>query len=333
MSMDVRPDNHQLLRYKTILHQYLTKEEIKSLHEKSNWKAAWEVAKVWLWIIFAFVLAGAYPNPFTILIALFILGGKQLGCAIIMHDASHLSLFKTKRLNETIGNWLGAYPVLQNVKQYRPYHLQHHVATGTDDDPDINLTKGYPTTAKSMLRKFLRDFAGASGIKGIFGVIMMHLGYLKYNLGNLITKIPPSERTFKTVVANGWKNLHGPLAFQMILLGILWLSGHAWLYLLWWAAYITTNNFSLRVRSIAEHSVVEDRNNPLRNTRTTYANFIERILFAPLNVNYHLEHHFMVAAPCYNYPKLHKMLKERGFYKEALLAPNYREIIKMAITQ
>jgi fatty acid desaturase len=79
--------------------------------------------------------------------------------------------------------------------------------------------------------------------------------------------------------------------------------------------------------------VVEDRNNPLRNTRTTYANFIERILFAPLNVNYHLEHHFMVAAPCYNYPKLHKMLKERGFYKEALLVPNYREIIKMAITQ
>jgi fatty acid desaturase len=56
-------------------------------------------------------------------------------------------------------------------------------------------------------------------------------------------------------------------------------------------------------------------------------------LFAPLNVNYHLEHHFMVAAPCYNYPKLHKMLKERGFYKEALLAPNYREIIKMAISQ
>lgn len=331
--MDIRPDNHQLLRYKTILHQYLSKEEIKSLHEKSNWKAAWEVAKVWIWIIFAFVLAGAYPNPLTIIIALFILGGKQLGCAIIMHDASHLSLFKTKRLNETIGNWLGAYPVLQNVKQYRPYHLQHHVATGTDDDPDINLTKGYPTTAKSMARKFLRDFAGASGIKGIFGVILMHLGYLKYNLGNLITKIPASERSFKTVVANGWKNLRGPLAFQLILLGILWLSGHTWLYLLWWAAYITTNNFSLRVRSIAEHSIVEDRNNPLRNTRTTYANFIERILFAPLNVNYHLEHHFMVAAPCYNYPKLHKMLKERGFYNEALLAHNYREIIKMAITQ
>ncbi|MBK6274243.1 MAG: fatty acid desaturase [Saprospirales bacterium] len=61
------------------------------------------------------------------------------------------------------------------------------------------------------------------------------------------------------------------------------------------------------------------QNDPYKNTRTTYANFIEQILFAPLHVNYHLEHHFLQNMPSYNSPKLHELLKERGFYKFGLL--------------
>jgi len=82
---------------------------------------------------------------------------------------------------------------------------------------------------------------------------------------------------------------------------------------------------------MAEHSMVQDRTNPHQNTRTTYANFLERILFAPHHVNYHAEHHLCMGAPSYNLPAMHKILLEKGYYKYGTMEPNYSSIIKRAI--
>ena len=336
---NVKPENNQVLKYKQIINQYLTKDEIKQLHEKSDWKGFTEVFSVWLWIAFSFALVGVTPYftsskivlAISVIIALFIIGGKQLGCAIIMHDASHYSLFKTRKWNDIIGNFFGAYPIFNNIEQYRPYHFQHHIATGTTDDPDINLVKGYPAKLASMLRKLFRDLAGLTGFKADFGLLAMHTGFIKYNLGNVIEKIPVENRPWKIIIRNAYYNLRGPFIANLIIFLILFAFGKPYLYLLWIGANLTTFNFSLRVRSIAEHSVVEDTSDPYKNTRTTYANFFEQLLFAPLHVNYHLEHHFLQNMPSYNSPQMHKMLMARGFYEHGLLKHSYLEIIKMAI--
>ena len=336
---NVKPENHQVVKYKQIINQYLSKEEIKKLHEKSDWKGLIEVASVWLWIVFSFALVAIVPYftssiialILSVIIELFILGGKQLGCAIIMHDASHYSLFKSKKLNDIVGNFLGAYPIFNNVEQYRPYHFQHHIATGTVDDPDINLVSGYPAKLASMIRKLVRDLIGLTGIKANAGLLSMHTGFIKYNLGNVIENIPVENRPWKIIFRNAYYNLRGPVLVNTILFLILLAAGKPYLYLLWIGANLTTFNFSLRIRSIAEHSVVEDTNDPYKNTRTTYANFFERILFAPLHVNYHLEHHFLQNMPSYNSPQMHKLLMERGFYNHGLLKHSYLDIVKMAV--
>ncbi|MGK0383467.1 MAG: fatty acid desaturase [Bacteroidia bacterium] len=103
---------------------------------------------------------------------------------------------------------------------------------------------------------------------------------------------------------------------------VLWLTGNGWLYLLWIAASLTTYQFCLRIRSIAEHSVVPDRLENQTNTRTTYANIIEKMLVAPHHVNYHTEHHLLMTVPSYNLPKMHKLLKARGFFEKGLLNQN-----------
>ena len=77
--------------------------------------------------------------------------------------------------------------------------------------------------------------------------------------------------------------------------------------------------------------MTDDVHDPLRNTRTTYANWLEKLLFAPNNVNYHLEHHLMMGVPSYNLPKMHHLLKDKGFYKNALLEKGYWNIIKQAM--
>ncbi len=313
--------------YMRILKSYLTEEEMQNLLKKSDVRGAGEVLYNWLWIAGALALAGVWPNPVTVIIALFILGGKQLGCAIIMHDASHYSLFKTRTLNNMVGGWLGAYPIFHSVSRYRPYHLEHHIFTGNEGDPDLPLTFGYPATRKSMLRKFFRDLTGITGLKGFFGLLMMQCGFWEYRLSGVI--VP--ERNRKSCWKAALKNLSGPLVFNVGLWYILWLAGAGWLYLLWFGALLTTYTFSLRVRSMAEHSMTPDASDPKKNTRTVYAHFLEKLLFAPLHVNYHAEHHLFMSVPCYHYPRMHNLLKQRGFYEEGLLMPGYGHVIRIAL--
>ncbi len=309
--------------------EIFTKEEIKYLMQRSDWRGGWEIIKIWLWISFAFVLVAFFPNILAIIIALFILGGKQLGCAIIMHDASHYSLFKSQKLNKFIGNFFGAWPILHNVQQYRPYHLKHHRYTGTKDDPDLKLALNFPTYLMSFIRKLLRDFSGINGVKSIFGIIAMHLSILKYNLGGQVLKLKESISS-KEKIKMAYKNLKGPILFHVLFFLFFYCIQFWYLYLLWWLAQITTYNFCLRIRSMAEHSMTSDVADPYQNVRTTYANFFERILFAPLYVNYHVEHHLLMGVPAYKYPLMHQMLLEKGFYEKGILSQGYWDLIKKA---
>lgn len=319
---------NQFIWYNATVKKLFTNEEVNRIMKKSDALASWEIIQTWLWIIGSMILVNYFPNPGTILMALWIIGGKQLACAIILHDAAHYSLFKSKELNVIIGNWFGAYPIFHNVNQYRPYHLEHHKLTGTDDDPDLLLTRGYPATKKSITRKFLRDLTGITGIKAMFGLTAMHLGLLEYNLGNKIVR--HKKISFIKLITSGWKNLRGPVLFQFIMLGVLYVAGNPWLYFLWLGANLFTYPFCIRVRSIAEHSMVPDRNDPEVNSRTIKANFIEKLLFAPLHVNYHVEHHLLMGVPSYRFPLMHKMLRKKGFYQKALYSKGYWEVIKMA---
>ena len=309
---------------------YLSKEEQQVLLKKNDLRAGVEILLHWTWIVGAFALVYFWPNVFSILVSLFILGGKQLACAILMHDASHFAVFSHKRLNNFVGRWLGGYPIFNSMDRYRPYHVRHHITTGLEDDPDLLLTRGYPTSKRSMYRKFFRDLTGQTGIKAFSGLILIHLGYLEFNLGGKVVKVSQKDRTWSEFLHTAWNNLHGPLIAHAILFALTSLLASPLLYLLWIGAYLTTFQFCLRIRSIAEHSVVEDSTNPLRNTRTTYANPLERVLFAPYHVNYHVEHHMMMGVPSYNLPKMHKLIKERGFYEVGLLEANYWKVLKMA---
>lgn len=310
---------------------YLTREERKMLMEKNDSVAFFELFVHFMWIIFAFALPYFFPNALTIIIALFILGGQQLGCSILMHDAGHRAIFKNSKLNDFVGQWLGAYPIVQDMMKYRSYHQIHHLHNGLDEDPDLLLTRGYPTSRKSMFRKFFRDLTGQTGVKSLVGLMMMNLGFLEYNLGKKLVRKSQENRTWNEFFKLLISEVSGPIIANLVLFSILYFLASGWLYLLWVVAYFTTYQFSLRIRSMAEHSMVDDTTNPYLNTRTTYANFFEKILFAPYHVNYHAEHHMLMGVPSYNLPKMHRLLKERGYYKKGVLEKSYWKVIKLAM--
>jgi fatty acid desaturase len=86
----------------------------------------------------------------------------------------------------------------------------------------------------------------------------------------------------------------------------------------------------VRVRSIAEHACREASEDPLRNTRTTLAGPLGRLLLAPHRVSYHLEHHLLMTVPYFRLPEMHRMLVARGALPEGAVARGYGEVLREA---
>ena len=124
--------------------------------------------------------------------------------------------------------------------------------------------------------------------------------------------------------------------FHGLFFGVFYLIGQPLLYLYWWVAFVFFYPFIVRLRQIAEHGAMPTlASDDVRDTtRTTIARWWERVLFAPNFVNYHCEHHFLPTVPSYNLPEMHRLLRERGFYKgkdAALVSEGgYVEIARLA---
>ena len=86
----------------------LSRDEIRELLEMRDLRSAWTLAVNWGLVFASFALVAVWPNPLSILIALFVIGARQLGLAVIMHDASHRSFFRSRALNDFAGSWLAA---------------------------------------------------------------------------------------------------------------------------------------------------------------------------------------------------------------------------------
>jgi len=310
-----------------LLRDTLTLEERKELLRISPLHSAWMVASNWVFVFLAMALVARWPNPLTILFALFLIGARQLGMAVVMHEASHHTLFANRRLNDWVGNWLAAYPVWADVAPYRAYHLKHHKFTGTPDDPDLGLAAPFPITRASFWRKTWRDLSGQTGWKQARGVFLRDVGWTR---GRNQRTLGMNEGEQPDV---GWHKIAPVAISNAALLGLLTLAGYPALYLLWVVAWLTTYRFVTRVRSIAEHGMVPDSLDPLRNTRTVRAGWLERLLIAPNRVNYHLEHHLLMTVPQHNLPRMHRMLRERGALEGAVIANCYADVLRLATSR
>jgi fatty acid desaturase len=299
--------------------QALSKEDIKHLLVMRDWRSWLSVALNWAIVFAAFALVVRWPNPLTVLVALFVIGARQLGFAVLMHEAAHRSLFADRKTNDVVGNWLCAYPVWSDTKPYRPYHLQHHAKNWTDEDPDIGLAQPFPIDKDSFRRKVWRDLSGQTGWKRLKATVRRDLGLSKGRV----------KRTFDA----GLDAFHGVLITNVVLLAILTLAGHPALYILWVVAWLTTYSLVMRIRSIAEHAMIPDPADEMKNTRTVAARWWERLLIAPNCVNFHLEHHLLPTVPHYNLRRMHRMLRERGALGDACVAASYADVLRLAASK
>src|SRR5262245_27089841 len=261
--------------------------QLAELRERVEWKGIALIVHAWAVIVGAITLVAVLPNPLTYVLAAMLIGSRQLGLAILMHEGAHRCFSRDEARNMALSQWLCAFPIFADTQAYRRYHLQHHAHTQQENDPDLVLSAPFPLTKASYRRKFLRDITGRTGYEQRKAQLLNALGDSSWPL------------------ARRARHFRDKLGCQIAVNALLWtglaLAGIWWAYpLLWLVPLLTWMMVITRIRNIAEHAVVPDSDDPLRNTRTTTANLFERIFIAPYFVNYHLEHHLFYYLPCYH---------------------------------
>ncbi len=316
------------------------RSEWAALTRVSPRRGAWLVAHCWAVIALAIGLAlwtwdalGPLAGVPAVLAAIVIVGGRQLGLAILMHDAAHGLLSRNRKRNNRMGEWLTGAPVGSDLKAYRAYHLTHHRYTQQDEDPDLTLSKPFPTSRASLRRKVLRDLTGRTFVKTRGHQLLAGWRALGKHAALGTGPNGAGVGTGKGVVRSfaGAAMLRF-LGVNALLLIVPWALGAGpWPFLIWLAALATTFQLFLRIRNIAEHAcTATGSDDPFTHARTTHANWFERATVAPYWVNFHSEHHLFMAVPCYRLPAAHRALVARGYAERMTIAPGYADVLRMA---
>ncbi len=295
---------------------YIDRDVLKSVSRRSDLMGAWLVFHVWAVIFGSIGLFILFPNILTFAFAFLMVGSRQHGMAVLMHDAAHGVLFDNPKINDFAGQYLLGAAYGGDLKAYRKYHLKHHRFTQSDQDPDLPLSAKFPVSKASLRRKFIRDITGQT--------------FLRLFLAN--RKMKSGERAAVEGSDAFQKSSPWPtLGVNAVLFAIFFALGFWWIYFALWLLPLFTWFYAvIRLRNIAEHAMTTRDDNPLTHARTTRTNWLTRILFAPYWVNYHVEHHAYMYVPCWQLPHLHKAMLDNGHGKDMEIQPGYRAVLDQA---
>lgn len=253
----------------------------------SDFYGLWVSSKIFfpfLLLIFGLNLS---HNIFINIILSFLVGVYAYKFSFIMHDCAHNSLFKSKKLCERLGHFIGLI-VATEYNSYRKVHLLHHINLGNkklDNDYDeYTFKEKFVHLIKPLL--FLRVF-----------------NFLKKN-NRLVER---DERNYSNQV----KWIIQFAAIQFIIISIISNLGTSiYKIFFYYIALSTVSLFLGRLRTTAEHGrSIKSEDKDKEFTKTHYPNFVDRLFLYDANFNYHLEHHLFPQMSSFHYPKVFKKIK------------------------
>lgn len=206
----------------------------------------------------------------------------MVGFSVVLHEASHRSLFERPAVNDAIGFVCGL-PVLIPVAAFRANHIGHHARRSSKADPeDVAFPRlNKATTLASNVLVFL--------VKAFAFILILP-----------VSVIVRADRKARMRIALEYGLM------SVLCAGLLWMVPFALIWKLWLLPLII-GALLTQLRAIAEHGLTT-RGNVFTATRTVTSNRL--VAFLMCNINYHLEHHLFPAVPWYNLPKLHRLLRE-----------------------
>jgi fatty acid desaturase len=280
--------------------------QVKQLARLSVSRSVFEIGFTWLQLLAIISICLYFQSLWLTAIGFLLIGAKQYGLLILLHDGTHGLVHPLRRWNDAITLWLIAAPCGSSYSSTRVTHLMHHRYLGDGQrDPDYFLyCAGEPQpklTAKQFLGHFAKLLIGGQIVYTLFG---------SHNAGSMLRRS----------LADKAKSLFPVAVMQTVILGAFTLAGHFMAYFyLWVVPLVTLAVLFNGARVFCDHSVHADASTSAEDILITYtSNPVERFFFAPFHMNFHAEHHLFPYVPHYNLPKLRAILQERPEYRQRI---------------
>lgn len=234
----------------------------------------------WAVVVAAIALAVYVNNPIVYALAVLVIGTRQHALAVMLHDATHYHVSRSKWLNDLLANLLVAWPFPFTSSGYRRWHFEHHRTVGTDADPELMMYRKFgPKWAPeaNRVKLFFTDLIGL----GSFEMLVLWDDLMRWR-----PPLPLSRRLAEVAGMIAW-----PLGMATLL--ALWLGWRDMLIVaaLWYGSIFTSFFAVYRLRCYSEHIGSEWTH------RLTKPPLWERLLYLPANTWMHWEHHTWPAIP------------------------------------
>ena len=259
--------------------------------------------------IYAFSFALIYLNQkidhiaVTILFMI-IMGGVHNTTATFIHEAAHGHVFSNKKVNDMLGHFFFAAPLVSYLEDYRYLHWEHHRHTGkVNKDPELAMYRAMglkPSghTKAEVVMIFAKSILGILSIKGL-----MYLN--KFYMSNRKKGLIKQPGLFE----------HAAVVFWVVVVPlIMWKMGLLMSYLVIWLVPIFTTCTTLLLwHGFGEH--IREKDSDLsQNTFTHKFDVITNLFIYPINSGYHLEHHLYPQLPWHAMVKFRKWAEQNPAY-------------------
>lgn len=299
----------------------LSPQELVALSKPSTVRGLSALAFDWLVIAAAIATCLAWFNPLTYVLAVVVIGGRQHGLGILMHEAAHYRLVKPRLLNDWLSEPLASWPIFITTRAYRFNHFAHHRHVNTPNDPDLQRKQSkawlFPMSARALGTMLVRDVLGLNTHEQL--AMFKTLAQAK-KVGAAAP--PKAPRCY--VLAR--------LAHLAAMIAVLSVTGTWFWFLLFWVVPLFTwAKLVMRLRSIAEHFATPS-DHVYNRSRTTLEGWFDRWFVAPHHIGYHLEHHLYPSVPFHRLPALHRRLMEHESYRaSAHLTRGYWGVLRECV--
>jgi fatty acid desaturase len=303
----------------------LASEIVPRLSRIDDWRNALVLVRQWIIMVAAATIAIYFDRWFIYGIAALTIGTRLQFLAVLMHDACHWTLFTNRSVNDFVGNVFVAYPLGLDLQLYRASHFRHHRFINTSEDrdyqfqttdPDQRFPKSPPQMAWLLLKsaaqlnvfpmlRFARFWVPALNLHN-----PRHLD-INYSLAMRMRYVTWAIIVYGTI---SWSPYAAPI-FGMYLVPLA----------------VWSNLFN-RIRAMAEHNGLPEIDE-LGGTRTVIPTLLDRLLIAPFNVCYHIEHHLFPTVPGRNLKAMHLHLRQDEHYcKHAHVTYGYWGVLREVTT-
>ncbi|HWA65769.1 MAG TPA: fatty acid desaturase [Mycobacteriales bacterium] len=243
-------------------------------------------------------------TPTAAVAAMAVIASRQQAFLNVEHDALHRTLFRNRKLNDSVGLVAAAAPCGSGFRSTRAQHLRHHRLLNTPDDPDGYLHEGpHLETRKGLARHLIEAFSGIYAVK----LLKRREGW---------TWVDP---------ANSRKDKRDLALVQVGLWAIFAKLTKWWTYpMLWLAPLLTVTSGVVVARNYVDHALVGDELDAYPDRRVSVdANVVEGTNVSPYNMNWHAEHHLFPWIPARRLPEAARRLAAREQAPARLVHKSY----------